>query len=90
MAQYRTKRYKEALVTLTRSDQINSKIHKVSQPADLPFLAMTQCRPGKKVEAQATLARLHQATKVPGSARNQDNAAFQREAEALLREKKTP
>ncbi len=90
IAQYRTGRYPEALATLTRSDQINAKANKTSQPTDLAFLAVTQFRLGKKAEARSTFARLRQVMKDPAMAGNQEYAGFLREAEALLQEKKGP
>ena len=69
VAQYRAGRYQEALATLTRSDQIKSKVPNGSPaPSDLAFLAMAQHRLGKKAEARATLARLIQAMKDPAVA----------------------
>jgi hypothetical protein len=90
IAQYRARRYQEALETLTRSEKFNSKDQKGSQPGDLAFLAMAQQRLGKNAEARATLVRLSQAMKDPAVAGNQEYEAFQREAEALLQEKNAP
>jgi WD40 repeat protein len=90
VAQYRAARYPEALATLMRSDQINAKAQKGSQPTDLAFLAMTQYRLGKKTEARSTFARLLQVMKDPAMAGNQEYAGFLREAEALFQENKAP
>ena len=79
IAQYRGEHYKEALATLTRADQINSKEKSGSQPAELAFLAMVQHRLGQKVEAKATLVRLKLAVKAPAAAGDQENVGFQRE-----------
>jgi hypothetical protein len=90
VAQYRVGRYKEALVTLTRSDQTNLKSQKGSRPYDLAFLAMAQHQLGQKAEARATFERLNQALKDPAVAGNQEYVGFLHEAEALLHEKKAP
>jgi hypothetical protein len=90
IAQYRAGRYQEALATLTRSDQIHSKVGKGSQPADLAFLAMAQHHLGQNAQARSTFARLRQVMKDPAVAGNQESVGFQREAEALLQERKTP
>jgi tetratricopeptide (TPR) repeat protein len=84
VAQYRLGQYKEALETLTRSDQLNAPKNKGSIPADLAFLAMAQHRLGQKEQAQAILARLQEAMKNPTWAKNAEAQGFLREAKALI------
>jgi WD40 repeat protein len=89
VAQYRCGRYREALTTLTHSDQINSAGMQHSQPFDLAFLAMTQFQLGKMAEARSMLARLIEIMK-PGAVvwDEAQSGRFLREAEALIQEKK--
>jgi hypothetical protein len=83
VAQYRTRRYAEALATLTKSEKLNAT--KIGlQPADLAFLAMAQHQLGKKEEANATLARLREVMKQPRWAKDPESQGFLREAEELI------
>jgi WD40 repeat protein/tRNA A-37 threonylcarbamoyl transferase component Bud32 len=90
VAQYRAGRCKDALATLTRAEQTHLRINKYSDPADLAFLAMTQYQLGKKAEARSTLVRLIQAMQESAFADDPQYQGFQREAEALIHEKKAP
>jgi hypothetical protein len=84
VARYRLGEYREAVETLTRSDQLNAPKHQGSIPADLAFLAMAQLRLGQKEQAQAALARLREAMKNPRWTKDAEAQGFLREAEALL------
>jgi hypothetical protein len=90
IAQYRVGQYKEALETLTQSDQLNTVRFNSSIPGDLAFLAMAQHRLGHQEPAQAALQRLREAMKTPRWANNTEAQAFLREAEACLREPPGP
>jgi tetratricopeptide (TPR) repeat protein len=61
VAQYRAGQYRAALVTLTRSDQLNSQTLGSSIPEDLAFLAMTHFRLGDIEKADAAFVRLREA-----------------------------
>lgn len=80
MAQYRAGRYRDALATLTRSNDLNAG----KFPSDLAFLAMCQHRLGQEVAARATLERLEHALRGPLHSANYDDGAFLREAESLI------
>ena len=84
VAQYRTGSYAEALLTLVRSDQINSRASGESEPSDLAFLAMAQHRLGQDVEARRTLARLREVMKSPQRSGDKESKAFLAEAEARI------
>ncbi len=86
IAQYRAGRYKDALQTLTRTDQASRRITKQSLPRELAFLCMAQQQLGMKAEARATLERLTQAMK--SWPPNAEWESFRREAAALMNEKK--
>jgi WD40 repeat protein/serine/threonine protein kinase len=89
VAHYRVGNDDRALETLMRSDQIRAARFRVSQPADLAFLAMTQHRLGHASEAQAYLRRLRERMKDPRLAQDAEAQGFLREAEALLASPKT-
>jgi hypothetical protein len=84
VAQYRVGRYRDALATLTRSDQLTSAKLKKSIPADLAFLAMSHHQLGHPEQALADLRRLREGMKEPANAKNEESRAFLREAEALI------
>jgi hypothetical protein len=83
VAQYRAKRFADALATLMNSEKLNAT-KEGSHPADLAFLAMTQHQLGKKDEAKATLDRLRKLMKQPHGAKDAECAGFLREAEELI------
>jgi WD40 repeat protein len=79
VAQYRTGLYREALSTLTRSNDL----HKGIQPSDLAFLAMAQQQLGDSDGAMRTLQRLW--TLMKGEVQASGNIhGFLREAEMLI------
>ncbi|HTU89758.1 MAG TPA: protein kinase [Gemmataceae bacterium] len=84
VAQYRASRYADALVTLTKSDELNTT--KASLPAGLAFLAMAQYQLGKMDEAKATLRRLRIVMKQLRFTWTPDaeEMGFLREAEELI------
>jgi WD40 repeat protein len=84
VAQYRCGLYREAVETLRRSDQLNTRRTGRSEPADLAFLAMAAQRLGQADEAKMYLERLRAVMK--GARLDQgENRVFLQEAEALLK-----
>ncbi len=84
VAQYRNDRPKDALLTLTQADQLNSAKANRSIPADLAFLAMSHFQLGDKERARAELDRLRARMKEPDQAKNPESLGFLREAETLI------
>jgi hypothetical protein len=84
VAQYRLGKYAEALRTLAQSDKLNGQGFDTSLSIDLAFLAMTEYRLDHKDKAQHYLNRLREARKQERWYRNNEPAAFLREAETLL------
>jgi WD40 repeat protein/tRNA A-37 threonylcarbamoyl transferase component Bud32/Flp pilus assembly protein TadD len=86
VAQFRSRRYEEALATLLRSDEMNSRDPDLqgSIPSDLAFLAMTQYRLGQREQAESTFARLREAMKNPRWADDEGSRRFVREVEVLI------
>lgn len=80
VARYRAGLYREALTTLTRSNDLN----RGEQPGDLAFLAMSQQRVGQTDVASATLERLRKIMKAGNQQADQENQSFLREAEMLI------
>jgi hypothetical protein len=83
VAQYRTRRYAEALATLMQSEKLNAT-RDGSHPGDLAFLAMAQHQLGKKDDAKATLGRLRDVKMQLRWANNAEAKDFLREAEELI------
>jgi len=79
VAQYRVGAYEEALVTLTRSDEINGGI-----PADWAFIAMAHHQLGHTDQAMAALERLDKIIEAPNRTDNEDDGAFHREVHLLI------
>jgi tetratricopeptide (TPR) repeat protein len=90
MAYYRAGSFLKALETLQKSEKIHQAEAKVSHPADLAFLAMTQQRLGHAKEARAYLQQLREGMKDAGWAKNAEWQSFLREAETLLAKPITP
>ena len=84
-AYYRLGKYPEALQTLMRSEQLQTARKQGSLPADLAFLAMTQCRLGQKDQAQAALARLHEVMKQSRWLNDPESQDLLHEAEEFLK-----
>jgi hypothetical protein len=84
VAQYRTRRYAEALATLLQSEKLNARESGTPPPADLAFLAMAQHQLGKKDEAKVTLGQLREVMKQPAWAKNAEAQGFLHEAEGLI------
>jgi tetratricopeptide (TPR) repeat protein len=78
-AQYRAGRYKEALATLTKADQLDQ-----GSPAVLAFLAMTQHRLNQAEKAKTTLGRLREVMQNAAATPNRESADLLSEAEALM------
>jgi WD40 repeat protein len=87
IAQYRAGNYSEALTTLQQADKIyrNLNLFQDPHPAALAFLAMTCHELGQHKQAQTFLEQLRKIMKTSAWANNTEAAAFQREAEELLR-----
>jgi len=60
VVQYRAGRYREAIETLTRSDQLNIPMFQGRIPADVAFLALAHHHLGQKEEAARLLEELKQ------------------------------
>ena len=84
IAQYRVGKYREALDTLTRADELHRAAGGGPDPADLAFLAMAQYRLGRMDDARATLGRLRDLLKQPARGDREEAIAFRREAERLI------
>jgi WD40 repeat protein len=94
VAQYRTGRYREAVQTLTRADELNRSPAKSSDPferqgagsipADLAFLAMAHFQLGEKDKALDLLKRLRELMKKPPWSEDAEAADFLKEAELLI------
>jgi hypothetical protein len=80
VTQYRAEQYEKALLTLTRSNQLNGN----RRPADLAFLAMTLHRLGRSETSCATLNRLRAVLRDPQVITSAEAQAFLREVEACL------
>ena len=88
VAQYRAAKYQEAVATLTRAAQINSKQDGPSLISDVAFRAMAHHQLGQVQEAQTDLRQLRQMTRSAPPLRDPETQHFLgivREAEALLR-----
>jgi WD40 repeat protein/serine/threonine protein kinase/tetratricopeptide (TPR) repeat protein len=83
-AQFRAGKYPEALVTLSRSDQINSASKEGRHPGDVAFLAMTQFKLGHLEKARAAIGLLDQLMKQSHWSSNMEAQRFRREAAGLL------
>lgn len=88
MAQYRMKKYQEAVDTLSKADRLNATDRISPPPAILAFLAMAQHQLGQTKEAQVALGRLQLITKELESAKGEAAQGFLHEAEAVLQAKK--
>jgi tetratricopeptide (TPR) repeat protein len=83
VAQYRAGQYRSALTALARSDELNSKEPRGSDPGDLAFLAMAHFRLGELEKANAALGRLRDTVKKPNWVYDSDAQGFLREAEEI-------
>ena len=84
VAQYREGHYDQALKTLTRSVQLNSKEDGQSNPTDIAFLAMSHHRLGHATQARQFLARLRQLLQQDRWKGASDEHRFLLEAEQLI------
>jgi WD40 repeat protein len=84
VAQYRAGRYADAVVTLVRSERLNSTPKRGPFPADLAFLAMAHHRLGHAAEAAACLDRLRKVMKTGGWQSDPEAKGFLREVESLI------
>jgi hypothetical protein len=83
VAQYRTGRYAEALVALTKSEKLKAT-NEGSRPADLAFLAIAQHQLRNKDEAKTTLGRLREGMQQPRWVEDAEAQGFLREAQELI------
>jgi tetratricopeptide (TPR) repeat protein len=83
VAQYRVGRYREAVVTLKRSDLLNARTPAGSIPADLAFLALAEYRLGRTEQARDALRRLHAAMARPQWANDAQNQEMLHEADTM-------
>jgi WD40 repeat protein/tRNA A-37 threonylcarbamoyl transferase component Bud32 len=88
VAQYRTGKYAEAVVSLARSEKLNHALYSGGSPADLAFLALAHSKLGHKREAQVYLKRLRETAKQPRWASDAETRGFLREAQAHFRSEK--
>jgi hypothetical protein len=87
VAQYRMGKFEDSIVTLKRSDKLNSGSKAGRHPADLAFLATAHCKLGRQTEAESLLGELKALMKKPMWANNDEAQEFLKEAEAVLAEK---
>jgi tetratricopeptide (TPR) repeat protein len=85
VAQYRVGQYQQAVETLTHSDRLNAVRRQGSIPSDLAFLAMGHYRLGQTQKALDYLSRLRETMKKSQWAKDEEEQAFLREAEALVK-----
>jgi len=83
VAQYRARKYKDALVTLTRSEKLNAPNFGGESPHDLVFLAMTRFQLGEQKQAADLLQKVKS---IAAQAKQKDAEldAFIKEAESLI------
>jgi WD40 repeat protein/serine/threonine protein kinase len=87
VAQYRVRKWAEAIVTLTHSENRNTASSFGSpHPADLAFLALAHANLGHQKEAEAYRQRLQNMAKQPRWAGDPETQDFVREVEAQFRE----
>jgi WD40 repeat protein/tRNA A-37 threonylcarbamoyl transferase component Bud32 len=84
VAQYRTANFEEALATLTRAEQINSKRTDASIFNDLAFLAMVHFQLGHTEEARKYYQRLRQLASKSKLSQNGYKQSILKEADTLL------
>ena len=82
VAQYRSRQFELALVSLTRSEKLHG-----SDPAHWAFLAMTHQALGHAEDAWQMRAVLRESMKDPRWAKNAEYQGFLREAESLIESK---
>ena len=83
IAQYRARRYRDALATLTRVSHLHAESQSVPGVADLAFMTMSQLQLGQVDEARTSLDRLRHTLEAPAYDRNGPGYALLREAEAV-------
>jgi WD40 repeat protein/serine/threonine protein kinase len=81
VAQYRARKYQQAVDTLTHCHQLRKN---GSDPTDLAFLAMAHACLGQTEKARDCLNRLRETMNRPEWVRNREGQSFLREAEELL------
>ena len=83
-AQYRSGKYREAVVTLTASASLNAAVHDGPLPEDLACLALAEFRLGHIGQARAALSRLRDAMKNPRWAEDDEEAqSIARDADTI-------
>jgi hypothetical protein len=80
LAQYRSGKYQEALATDEKSVTKGGS----AKPSDLAITAMCQSKLGRTDDARATLQKLRDSMRNPENAKDQEDQALLKEAEALV------
>ena len=88
VAQYRVGSYKDALLTLSRSDKMVTDANQPSMAEDWAFIAMSMYRLGQVDEAKVALARLRALFKDERFSDYEEAKAFLAEAEKLIEREK--
>jgi hypothetical protein len=88
LVQYRLEDWESARATLVRAEPLNGARFEGPWPRDLALRAMLQARQGQREAARATLERLRDVLKAPRWANADEGRGLQRQAEALLENKK--
>jgi hypothetical protein len=84
VAQYRAEKYADAVATLSRSDQINTKNLGGSHPADVAFLAMAHHKTGDGEKARKFLEQARQLIETDQWKVDAECRAFVQEAAMLI------
>lgn len=84
VARYRAGKFAEAIETLTRSNELNSKVLEASVPADIAFLAMAHHQLGHADEARTFLEQLRQLLETDRWKTDAESKAFLQEATPLI------
>jgi len=87
LAHFRLGQYKEAEATLQTSERLNALLWKDPWPPDLALRALLQLQDGRREEARATVARLHETLKLAPNLKGAVIPTVLRELEALLDQK---
>jgi tetratricopeptide (TPR) repeat protein len=84
VAQYRAGRFADAIVTLTRADEMHAKSPDGPQPVDWAVIAMARYKLGKLEESKAALGRARELMQDSRHSGNEEDVAFVREAASLI------
>ena len=84
VAQFRVGQFEAAVMTITKSSELNAKQRGLPYPSELAFMAMAQHQLGQHDAARATLARARDLMQKPPFKGNAFLESYLREAEALI------